>query len=189
MKRSVLEKYNWKHILGFVIPSILGVVLFMIPVEVDGTWTVIVKVIADLIGSCMADFLPILCCIIVTISAVLGVAALFHPKFIDEHPLMYNTFSTTPAWVIIRVIGAVFAWIAFAGVLVGDGEPLQIIGGEDTGTFVLGDLLTVLVIIFFLADCSCLFFSISVFSSLSEHFLPRSCVLFSKSLVEVLSTV
>ena len=151
VKRSVLEKYNWKHILGFVIPSILGVVLFMIPVEVDGTWTVIVKVIADLIGSCMADFLPILCCIIVTISAVLGVAALFHPKFIDEHPLMYNTFSTTPAWVIIRVIGAVFAWIAFAGVLVGDGEPLQIIGGEDTGTFVLGDLLTVLVIIFFLA--------------------------------------
>lgn len=151
VKRSVLEKYNWKHILGFIIPSILGVVLFMIPVEVDGTWTVVVKVIADLIGSCMADFLPILCCIIVTISAVLGVAALFHPKFIDEHPLMYNTFSTTPAWVIIRVIGAVFAWIAFAGVLVGDGEPLQIIGGEDTGTFVLGDLLTVLVIIFFLA--------------------------------------
>lgn len=92
VKRSVLEKYNWKHILGFIIPSILGVVLFMIPVEVDGTWTVIVKVIADLIGSCMADFLPILCCIIVTISAVLGVAALFHPKFIDEHPLMYNTF-------------------------------------------------------------------------------------------------
>ena len=35
--------------------------------------------------------------------------------------------------------------------MVGDGEPLQIIGGEDTGTFVLGDLLTVLVIIFFLA--------------------------------------
>ena len=60
VKRSVLEKYNWKHILGFVIPSILGVVLFMIPVEVDGTWTVIVKVIADLIGNCMADFLPIL---------------------------------------------------------------------------------------------------------------------------------
>ena len=151
VKRSVLEKYNWKHILGFVIPSILGVVLFMIPVEVDGTWTVIVKVIADLIGNCMADFLPILCCIIVTISAVLGVAALFHPKFIDEHPLMYNTFSTTPAWVIIRVIGTVFVWIAFAGVMVGDGEPLQIIGGEDTGAFVLGDLLTVLVIIFFLA--------------------------------------
>lgn len=35
--------------------------------------------------------------------------------------------------------------------MVGDGEPLQIIGGEDTGAFVLGDLLTVLVIIFFLA--------------------------------------
>lgn len=35
--------------------------------------------------------------------------------------------------------------------MVGNGEPLQIIGGEDTGTFVLGDLLTVLVIIFFLA--------------------------------------
>ena len=59
VKRSVLEKYNWKHILGFVIPSILGVVLFMIPVEVDGTWTVIVKVIADLIGSRVAEFFPL----------------------------------------------------------------------------------------------------------------------------------
>ena len=57
VKRSVLEKYNWKHILGFVIPSILGVVLFMIPVEVDGTWTVIVKVIADLIGRFSSDSL------------------------------------------------------------------------------------------------------------------------------------
>ena len=151
VKRIVLEKYNWKHIAGFVIPSIIGVLLFMIPVEVDGSWTVIVKVIADMIGDSIADFLPILCCIIVTVSAVLGVASLFHPKFIDEHPLMYNTFSTTPAWVIIRVVGAVFVWVAFAGVGVGDGEPLQIIGGEDTGGFVLGDLLTVLVIIFFLA--------------------------------------
>ena len=146
MKRIVLEKYNWKHILGFVVPSLVGILLFMVPVEVDGSWTVIVKVIADLIGDSMVDFLPLLCCLIVTVSAVLGIASLFHPKFIDEHPLMYNTFSASPAWIIIRVVGAVFAWIAFAGVMVGDGEPLQIIGGEDTGGFVLGDLLTVLVI-------------------------------------------
>ena len=146
-----MEKYNWKHILGFVVPSLAGILLFMVPVEVDGSWTVIVKVIADLIGDSMVDFLPLLCCLIVTVSAVLGIASLFHPKFIDEHPLMYNTFSASPAWIIIRVVGAVFAWIAFAGVMVGDGEPLQIIGGEDTGGFVLGDLLTVLVIIFFLA--------------------------------------
>ena len=151
VKRIVLEKYNWKHILGFAVPSIIGILLFMIPVEVDGSWTVIVKVIADIIGDAIADFLPLLCCLIVTVSAVLGIASLFHPKFIDEHPLMYNTFSTSPAWIIIRVVGASFAWVAFAGVMVGDGEPLAIIGGADTGGFVLGDLLTVLVIIFFLA--------------------------------------
>ena len=34
----------------FLIPSIIGVILFMIPVKnADGDWTVVVKIIADII--------------------------------------------------------------------------------------------------------------------------------------------
>ena len=35
----------------FLIPSIIGVILFMIPVKnADGDWTVVVKIIADIIS-------------------------------------------------------------------------------------------------------------------------------------------
>lgn len=146
-----MKKYSLKQYLGFILPSVIGIVLFMIPVQVDGSWTVVVKVISDAIASVLVDFLPLLCCIIIAISAVMGIAAQFHPKFITEHPLLYNTFSTSFIWLIIRVCGAVFGWIAYLGIGTGPGEPLEFIGGADTGLFVLNDLLTVLVIIFLLA--------------------------------------
>ena len=71
-----MNKYSVKQIAGFLIPSIIGIIIFMIPIQMDGTWTIVVKVIADMIGNALGDFLPLLCVIIVTLSAVLGVASL-----------------------------------------------------------------------------------------------------------------
>ncbi|MFR2023908.1 MAG: hypothetical protein ACLS6C_11930 [Clostridia bacterium] len=43
----------------FLIPSIIGVILFMIPVKnADGDWTVVVKIIADIISGAIGGFLP-----------------------------------------------------------------------------------------------------------------------------------
>ena len=40
-------------------PSIIGVILFMIPVKnADGDWTVVVKIIADIISGAIGGFLP-----------------------------------------------------------------------------------------------------------------------------------
>ena len=56
----------------FLIPSIIGVILFMIPVKnADGDWTVVVKIIADIISGAIGGFLPLLCVIILTVSAVM----------------------------------------------------------------------------------------------------------------------
>ena len=150
-----MSKYSTKQIVGFILPSIIGILLFMIPIQVDGSWTIIVKLIADVIGNLLVDFLPILCVIIVTISAVLGVISLGKPSFITSYPLIDETFTATPVWAIIRVIGCIFIWITFLGVgLDEEGEIVNALGyvsTADAGGFVLGDLLTVLVIIFFLA--------------------------------------
>ena len=42
-----MAQYSAKQIAGFIIPSVVGILLFMIPIQVDGTWTIAVKVIAD----------------------------------------------------------------------------------------------------------------------------------------------
>ena len=147
-----MRNHGTKQILGFVLPSLIGIALFMIPIQVDGSWTIVVKVVADIIGNALGDFLPLLCVLIVTISAVLGVVSLGKPSFTTSYPLVDATFSTTPVWAIIRVAGAIFIWIVYLGL--GTDDPESILGAissPDTGGFVLGDLLTVLVIIFFLA--------------------------------------
>ena len=109
---ACMKRYQTKDILGFIIPSVIGIVLFMVPVHVGGTWTIIVKVIADVIGSALGDFLPLLCALVITVSAVLAVVSLGKPSFITSYPVMSDAFATTPVWAIIRVVGAIFAWIA-----------------------------------------------------------------------------
>ncbi len=52
----------------FLIPSIIGIILFMIPVKYNGDWTVCVKILADIIGGALGGFLPILCVAIITVS-------------------------------------------------------------------------------------------------------------------------
>ena len=92
-----MGNYSAKQIVGFIIPSIIGILLFMIPIQVDGSWTITVKLIADIIGGALADFLPILCAIIVTVSAVLGVASLGKPSVITSYPIIDEPFTAIDA--------------------------------------------------------------------------------------------
>lgn len=147
------EKKNGNLMAKFLIPSIIGILLFMIPVKYNGDWTICVKIIADIIGNALAGVLPILCVLILTVSAVMSVAALIVPDFFKKHPILKDTFATTPVWVIIRVIGAVFVWLTYLGIDAGDDDTgfIHMITEGGAGGFVLSDLLTVLVIIFIIA--------------------------------------
>ena len=140
-------------VLGFIVPSLVGIILFMIPVYVDGSWTIVVKVLADMVGTALRDYLPLICVCVITLSAVLGLIAKGKPSFIATYPLIQDTFSATVIWVIIRLIGAVFVWLTYLEISAGEGDEgiLHLITNADAGGFVLHDLLTVLVIIFFLA--------------------------------------
>ena len=45
---------NTKQKLLFIIPSTIGVLLFIVPILVNETWTIAVKLLADIIG-CQGD--------------------------------------------------------------------------------------------------------------------------------------
>lgn len=147
-----METKSGKKIAGFLVPSIIGIILFMIPVKYNGEWTVTVKIIADYIGDWMKNILPILCVIIITVSAVLSLIALAKPKFIVENHLLKDTFAVSPIWVIVRIVGAVFIWMTYLGLgTEGAKDIVSMITDGGAGGFVLSDLLTVLVIIFLIA--------------------------------------
>ncbi|MBR4641677.1 MAG: YjiH family protein [Selenomonadaceae bacterium] len=147
-----MENKQQGSLAGFLVPSIIGIILFMIPVQYDGSWTIVVKIIADMISNAIGDMLPGLCLIIVTVSAILGVIFLGKPNFIATYPIVANTFSTTAIWVVIRIVGAIFIWLTYFGVDADNPDStIGLITSGDNGGFVLNDLLSVLVVIFLLA--------------------------------------
>ena len=137
-----------KKKLLFLIPSTLGVLLFMIPILVNKTWTIAVKLLADVINGVIGGFLPLLCVVILTISAALALLAQAKPKWIMERPLLRECFACTPVWAAIRALGCVFVWLTYLGV---DGGAFGMIAGADQGGVAL-DLIAGLVIIFAIAS-------------------------------------
>ena len=140
-----------KSIAKFLIPSIIGIILFMIPINYNDEWTICVKIMADKIGAGLGGVLPGLCVAIVTVSAIMSVIALFKPKFITNNKLLNDTFSASPIWVVVRVLGAIFIWLTFMEVDAEGGGFIHMFTEEGAGGFVLTGLLTVLVIIFAIA--------------------------------------
>ena len=69
-----MEKVSKSSVLKFIVPSVIGILIFMIPVKYQGDWTICVKIIADIIGNALASVLPALCVVIITISAILSAA-------------------------------------------------------------------------------------------------------------------
>ena len=144
------NKDNRTSIWKFIIPSLSGILLFMIPIKYNDSWTLAVKVLADLIAGTVSSALPLICMLIVTGSAIVSLLVKFKPALTADRPLLKSTFHTTLPWLIVRVLGALFILIAFffAG---SENSVLKYIVDSNTGTFILNDLLTTLVIIFAIA--------------------------------------
>ena len=145
-------KEETKRKLLFIVPSTIGVLLFMIPILVNKTWTIAVKLLADVINGAIGSFLPLLCACILTISAVMALLALRKPKFIMDNSILKECFVCTPIWALIRAAGCVFLWLTWLGVGAEGGMGLlSMISGADQGVVAM-DLISGLVIIFAIAS-------------------------------------
>lgn len=139
----------------FIVPSVVGIFLFMIPIKVDGSWTIAVKIIADWISAIAESILPGLCLFILTVSAVLCLMAFAKPKFIMGNTLLKEAFCCTPFWAATRVLGCIFCWLAYFSLGneqgLGFAKFIGAITGPDQGGMALG-LIVGLVIIFLIAS-------------------------------------
>lgn len=143
---------NTKLKILFIVPSAIGVLLFMVPILVNEQWTIAVKVLADIINGVVGTHLPFLCCLILTISSVMAIWALGKPRFIMKNDILKECFRCTPVWVVIRTLGCIFAWITYLRLGQDGGSGiLAVISGADQGGVAL-DLIAGLVIIFAIAS-------------------------------------
>lgn len=141
---------NKQHSIGtylkFIIPSLLGVFLLMVPFSVNGEVTLMVAVWADFIEKYLGTYMPAIAVILISIS-FLGVlyTKVMQPQFILGNDFLRNLFDVGPIKLLTRALAFVFG--VFALFQIGP----EFIWSEDTGSNILYDLLTTLVAIFFFA--------------------------------------
>src|SRR5690625_37737 len=132
--------------LKFIIPSLLGIFLLMVPISVNGEITLIVAIWADFIDKYIGAYMPTIAVILISIS-FLGIifTKLFQPQFILANNFLINLFDVGPIVLLTRTLAFIFGILALFQI-----GP-EFIWSEDTGGNILFGLLTTLVAIFFFA--------------------------------------
>ncbi|MBR7146986.1 MAG: YjiH family protein, partial [Oscillospiraceae bacterium] len=135
-----------KRFCRFLIPSLIGIFLFVTPVRPGGNLTIPVAVAANSLLSLMGEASLTVIWLLITLSALFTVLhRTVGVKLFRKNEKLDSLFSVKGFWLVVRVLGCVFANMIYFGV-----GPELIIGSA-TGGLVVGDLLPILVCVFLLA--------------------------------------
>jgi len=119
----------------FVVPSLIGILIFLTPVTVGGKSTIIMGVIMDFVR---APFNSFLLEILVGFVCVTVVGAGYYlarkPQWEANRPLLHAMFETTPGWFAMRLLGAGI------GLMVYFQAGPAVVFAADTGGTVFGEI-------------------------------------------------
>ncbi|WP_170008310.1 YjiH family protein [Bacillus fonticola] len=132
------------HLLLFIIPSVLGIFLFMIPIQYGGEMTIPVAIMASELGGALGTALPSITLAIIFIS-VLGSIIYQFSSAMHNSPFFTSLFKVNLFWFVVRVLGLLFA--AMTVFQIGPAA----VTGEYIGQLLLNDLLSLLVTVFLFA--------------------------------------
>ncbi len=132
----------WK----FVLPSLLGIFLFMLPLPYDGSFTIPVAIMAKSLVAALGDSALWLVVGLITVSALMSSYALFaKPRWLGKNALLTSLFQVSLPWYVVRMLG----WVLVIVCAFELGP--QAIWSGDTGGLILGDLLPTLLSVFIFA--------------------------------------
>lgn len=140
--------FSTKELLKFVIPSLIGLLLFVIPLPWGGgSLTIGVGYMASEFTGSYGQYLPAFMVYVVITSAVLSLLfTITKPKFIEEHDFLNSLFIVNPLTLGMRIVAAIFGY-AVINELTAFG--LDKVSAAFTGGVVVNDLFPVLATWFF----------------------------------------
>lgn len=145
---SVTEKksFSLATILRFIIPSLIGLILFMAPIQYDNALTIPIAIISKGLQSFLGDSITLIVTLVVLVTALLTlICKIFNPSILQQSKFIHGLLNVTPIWLIIRVLGAVFIVLTYWGF------GSEMVYSANTGALVLNDLLPVLLCVFIFA--------------------------------------
>ncbi|MCA1020852.1 YjiH family protein [Halobacillus litoralis] len=132
--------------LRFIIPSLIGIFLFMFPIiGDDGAVTIPIAVLAGEVEERLAGSLSLIMTIIITITAIATVSAKLLGSDGSKSPFFHSLFNVPAVWVVTRVLGMIFAIMVYFQI-----GPEAVISAN-TGGLLLDSLLHVLFAVFLFA--------------------------------------
>lgn len=145
---EIYSKFSVTQVLKFVIPSLIGLILFVIPLPWGGgNLTIGVGYLASLFNASYGAHLPAFMVFIVVLSALVTLfATVVKPKLILNNKFLSELFIVKPTMLILRLIAAVFAYSVLNKVTQ---FGLDHVSNPNTGGVVINDLFPVLATWFF----------------------------------------
>lgn len=115
-------------LLRFLLPSAVGVSLFLFPVTIDGNSTILLGVITDMVKLPLAPYaVGIISSLVISAALGGGYYLLFEPDWEASHPTLYAFCQVEPIWFCLRLVAAVLAVMVYFQL-----GP-EAVWGEDTG--------------------------------------------------------
>ncbi|WP_455821678.1 YjiH family protein [Clostridium butyricum] len=144
MKMNNNSKCNYRisSLLKFIIPSLIGVLLFMTPFKIEGQFTIPIAFLSNKLVELFNDFLPLIVTILISISAIGSIVIKFYKT---DNKILNSLFNVTPIWMTGRIIGMILSILTYFKL-----AP-EFIWSDSTGGMVLFSLLPLLVSVFFFA--------------------------------------
>lgn len=142
-----MKKYSVSTYIYFIIPSLIGIFLFMTPVLTDEGWKVPIAILANILAGVVAPVISYFTIIMFAISAFGALIAKWIPRKNMKEPSILDTlFYVNWFWTITRFLG-----LTFASMVVFQFGP-SAINNENTGGLLMdpnGGLVTFLFTIFY----------------------------------------
>ncbi|MCE8038253.1 YjiH family protein [Halomonas sp. MCCC 1A11062] len=143
--RTEETPFERNNLLKFLIPSALGVGLFLIPFQIGDTINIGMGFMADGLKALLDGALPAIAVIVLVLSVLATTwIKLTHPSW-AEKGVMRDMFHVGPVWFGMRILGAAFALMTFFQF-----GP-EFVTASFTGGVMLNDLAPVLLTFFFFA--------------------------------------
>lgn len=147
MKGKNKKQYSGVDYSRFLIPSIIGIILFMVPFKYDGEFTIPVAILSGLFTDLLGNALPAIITVLVTFTGLMTmIYKLTKPEFIEKSKELKGLFNVNNFWFAVRILGMILVVLTYFKL-----GP-EWIWNEDTGGLLLNGLLTSLLAIFFFAS-------------------------------------
>lgn len=142
-----MKKFSLSTWILFLVPSLLGILLFMIPMKLGEEWKVLIATFAFYLAEAISPVMPWIATIILIFAALGSILFLAFKKSEAKPSFLKNLFKVSLFWTLTRVAGAVFALMVVLQL-----GP-EAIWGENTGGLLLSEdgLVTFLFTIFLFA--------------------------------------